>query len=513
MPVTTSPPRGGYVSKVDTALDQNKLTVLTVILMVIAAAAPFTVIGGGATAGWAVTGVLGIPVAYVAMAIVLGIFSVGYTEMSRHIVNSGAFYAYVAQGLGRVTGLGAAGVAVVAYNFMQIGLYGGFGPVLSGFLSDQWGIDLSWWVCAGIAWAVIAVLGVLSIEFSGIVLGVLLGAEVIIALVFSVVELAHPAGGTVTFDTVNPSQLFSAGTGAALATAVAGFVGFESTAVYSEETRNAKRNIPRATYLSLIIIGLLYAFCSWAMSVAAGPDKIVALSTEHSTETMFVLVSPHLAEIWLILGHALFVTSLFAALLAFHNTAARYTFALGRERVLFSWFGTTGRRFRAPLWGSITQTVLAAVVLAVFAATDGLDPIVHLFFWGTVTGGFGVLILMTVTSVAVLAYFLHYRGDDLAEVPQWRRFIAPAIGAVLLAAVLVVTVMEFDTLLGVKSDNWARFVFPGLFLVVALIGAAWAVVLRSSNPGTYEGIGQGVNAALRTAQPDDAAAHRADPAR
>ncbi len=495
MPVTTAPASGGHASKIDAALDQNKLTVFTVILMVIAAAAPFTVIGGGATAGWAVTKVLGIPVAYVAMAAVLGVFSVGYTEMSRHIVNSGAFYAYATQGLGRIPGLGAAGVAVLAYNFMQIGLYGGFGAVLSSFLADQWGVDLTWWVCAGIAWAVIAALGVLSIEFSGIVLGVLLGAEVVIALIFSVVELAHPAGGTVTFDTVNPAQLFSAGTGAALATAVAGFVGFESTAVYSEETRNAKRNIPRATYLSLIIIGLLYAFCSWAMSVAAGPDNIVALSTEHGTETMFVLVSPHLAEIWLVLGHALFVTSLFAALLAFHNTAARYTFALGRERVLFAWFGATGRRFRAPLWGSITQSVLAVVVLAVFALT-GVDPVVYLFFWWTVTGGFGVLILMTVTSVAVLVYFLRHRDAAAASSSRWRRFTAPAIGAALLLAVLVVTVVEFDTLLGVAPGSVWRFVFPGAFLAAAAAGAGWAAYLRRADPATYRAIGEGVNAAL-----------------
>jgi amino acid transporter len=431
--------------------------------------------------------------------------------MSRHIVNSGAFYAYVAQGLGRVTGLGAAGVAVLAYNFMQIGLYGGFGPVLSGLLKTQWSIDLAWWACALIAWAVIAILGVLSIEFSGIVLGVLLGAEVIIALIFSVVELVHPAGGNVTFDTVNPSQLFSAGTGAALATAVAGFVGFESTAVYSEETRNAKRNIPRATYLSLIIIGLLYAFCSWAMSVAAGPANIVELSTKNSSETMFVLVSPHLAEIWLTLGHVLFVTSLFAALLAFHNTAARYAFALGRERVLFSVFGATGRRFRAPLWGSITQSILAAAVLAVFALSDGLDPFIHLFFWWTVTGGFGVLILMTVTSVAVLAFFLRHRTGEVAEVSRWRRFIAPAIGAVLLAGVLVVTVVEFDTLLGLKPDDLTRYLFPGLFLLAALLGAAWAAYLRGGRPDTYRGIGQGVNAALLTVQPEDSAAHRAGP--
>jgi amino acid transporter len=509
MSVSTVPPPGGYVSKVDSALDRGKLTVLTVILMVIAAAAPFTVIAGGATAGWAVTGVLGIPVAYIAMAAALGIFSVGYTEMSRHIVNSGAFYAYVAQGLGRVTGLGAAGVAVAAYNFMQIGLYGGFGVVASGFLKEPIGVDVPWWACAGVAWAVIALLGVMSIEFSGILLGVLLGAEVLIALVFSVVEVVHPAGGAVSFDTLNPSQLFSAGTGAALATAVAGFVGFESTAVYSEETRNARRNIPRATYLSLIIIGLLYAFCSWAMSVAAGPANIIGQSTEHGSETMFVLVGPHLAQIWLYLGHGLFITSLFAALLAFHNTAARYTFALGRERVLPSWFGMTGRRWRAPLWGSITQTLLALAVLVVFAATK-VDPFVYLFFWWTVTGGFGVLILMTVTSLAVVVYFARHRDGDLAQVPAWRRFVAPVIGFLILLAVLAVTVQEFDTLLGVSADDKARWLFPAIFAAAAVIGAGWAAVLRATRPTVFRGIGQGASADPLAGEPDTTgAAHRA----
>ena len=88
-----------------------------------------TVIAGGATAGWAVTGVKGIPMAYLAMALVLAIFAMGYTAMARHIVNAGAFYSYVAQGLGRIPGVAAAGVALVAYNAMQVGLIGGFGYV------------------------------------------------------------------------------------------------------------------------------------------------------------------------------------------------------------------------------------------------------------------------------------------------------------------------------------------------------------------------------------------------
>ena len=48
------------------------------------------------TAAWAIAGVI------------LLFFSVGYSAMSRHITNAGAFYAYIANGLGRPVGIGGA---------------------------------------------------------------------------------------------------------------------------------------------------------------------------------------------------------------------------------------------------------------------------------------------------------------------------------------------------------------------------------------------------------------------
>src|SRR5689334_18147925 len=129
-------------------LARNRLGVPAVVFFALAAVAPMTVIAGGATAGWQVTGVIGIPVAYLAVGVVLGFFSVGYAAMSRKIVNSGAFYSYITHGLGRIPGGGAAFVALAAYNLMQIGLYGGFGAVAAGLLADWAGWRVAWWVCA-----------------------------------------------------------------------------------------------------------------------------------------------------------------------------------------------------------------------------------------------------------------------------------------------------------------------------------------------------------------------------
>ncbi|MET7398008.1 APC family permease [Dactylosporangium sp. NPDC005572] len=478
-------------------LAQNRLGVLAVVFFVLAAAAPMTVVAGGATTGWAVTGVLGIPIAYLAVAVVLAIFSVGYTAMSRKIVNAGAFYSYIARGLGRVAGVAAAFVAMLGYNAMQFGLYGGFGAVTTGLIGERLGFDAPWWLYAVIAWAVIGVLGVLRVDVNGKVLAVLLLAEIAIALIYGAVEVTHPAGGTVTYDSLAISWLWNDTIGAGFATAIAGFVGFEATAVYAEETKDPRRTVPRATYLALVTIGLLYAASSWAMSVAAGPHQIIDRAKTDSTELMFNLVSPYLHRVWLDIGHILFVTSLFAALLAFHNTVARYFFALGREHVLPTWLGTTGAN-NAPKWGSIAQTVLAGLVLVVYAAA-GLDPIVHLFFWLTVLGGLGVLILMTATSVAVIAYFA--QADNRGGVGIWSTAFAPALAAIGLGYMLWLTLTQFDVLLGVTDPHSiVPVMLPSLFGIAAIAGVIWAIVLKMTRPVTYELIGMGATSATAEAR-------------
>lgn len=482
---------GAQYDIVAQTLASNRLGVFAVVFFVLAAAAPMTVVAGGATTGWAVTGVLGIPISYIAVALVLALFSVGYTAMSRKIVNAGAFYSYISRGLGRVAGVGAAFVALLAYNTMQIGLFGGFGPVIAAQIGEWAGVHLSWWVYAFIAWGIIGILGVMRVDVNGLVLAVLLVAEIVIALIYAAVEVVHPANGHVTYDSLAISWLWNSNIGAGFATAIAGFVGFEATAVFAEETKDPRRTVPRATYLSLIIIGVLYGGSSWAMSVAAGADKVVGRARTDSTELMFNLVLPYLGKVWVGIGHLLFITSLFAALLAFHNTAARYAFALGRERVLPAFLGRTATN-NAPKWGSITQTILAGVVLAIYAAVDKA-PIVHLFFWWTVLGGLGVLILMTATSVAVVWYF--GRPENRRDAGIWSGFIAPVIASGALAYLLYLTLNKFDVLLGITdpASPWP-VILPSLFGIAALVGITWAIIIKLTRPFEYTLIGLGANA-------------------
>jgi amino acid transporter/GNAT superfamily N-acetyltransferase len=485
-------------SRVSRALARNRLGVSSVVFFIVSAAAPLTVIGSGAVLAFATTETIGIPVAYAAIAIVLGLFSVGYVAMSRHITNAGAFYTYVAQGLGRVPGVGASFVAVVAYNAMQIGLYGGFGAIMAAHLKTWFGWNAQWWVLALLAWVVIAVLGVLRIDFNSKVLAVLLTAECLIMLVFNAVELTHPANGEVSFAALAPSNLVAASVGALLVTAVTGFVGFEGGAVYAEETRDPKRTVAQATYIAVAFIGVLYAISSWALTVYTGPGNIVAAAAEQKADLIFNINANFLGA-WIVdIGRILIVTSLFAALVSFHNTVARYLFALGREQVLPSRLGSTNRKTGSPYVGSLVQTGLAFVVIVLFVLF-GLDPLDDLMFIGTTFGGLGVVILMAVTSVSVIGYFAQRK---IAEENLWRSFISPGLAAVLLLVVLWLTLDQYSALLALPSDHPVVWILPSVFAVAGLAGIGWGAYLKSRRPDVYAAIGLGANSVIGRASRD-----------
>ena len=149
----TSPARPSVVSQ---ALARDRLGVPSVIMFALTAAAPLMVVGALVSSAWGWVGVTGFPLAFVIIAIVLALFSFGYVAMSRHITNAGAFYTYVTHGLGRPLGVGAAWMALLAYNALQIGLYGIIGaasePVLAKF-----DITVEWWVVALVTWVIVAI--------------------------------------------------------------------------------------------------------------------------------------------------------------------------------------------------------------------------------------------------------------------------------------------------------------------------------------------------------------------
>ncbi|GII25606.1 amino acid permease [Planosporangium mesophilum] len=473
------------------ALARDRLGVLSVIMFALTAAAPLMVVGALVTTAWGAIGVTGFPLGFVLMAAVLALFSFGYVAMSRQLTNAGAFYSYIAQGLGKPFGVAGSFVALLAYNMMQVGLYGVFGAALSDLLKAKFDLGVEWWVLALALWLFVAIMGLLRVEVNSRVLAVLLAAEIVVVVVFDVVFLANPNGGSITVDTFTPSSLSGPAVGAVLVTCITAFVGFEAAPVFSEEAKRAGTTVAAATFLGLAVMTVLYALTSWAASVTIGPANLVDAAKQQGPDLIFNTAAGHLNSAWIVdVAHALLLTSIAAGALSYHNTVTRYTFALGRERVLPAVFGRTRARSGAPQAASLAQSVVGLVVIVAYAVA-GWDPLVRLFFWMGTTGGLGILFLITATSLAVVCYF----GRDRRGENPWTWLLSPVLALLGLGYVIYQALANYANLLGVEPTSGLRWQLPLAYGVVAVAGLLWALAMRASRPHAYRVVGLGAKAA------------------
>ena len=72
------------------ALARDRLGVPEVLFFVLVGVAPLTVAAGVIPTAYQTTGLTGLPAAFIAIAVILALFAVGYVAMTRHITNSGA---------------------------------------------------------------------------------------------------------------------------------------------------------------------------------------------------------------------------------------------------------------------------------------------------------------------------------------------------------------------------------------------------------------------------------------
>ncbi|TWS21555.1 APC family permease [Tsukamurella asaccharolytica] len=432
----TTEPTGG-----STAL-RGSIGVGGIVFLVIAGAAPLTAVAGSLPVMIATGNGAGAPLAYICAAVVLLVFSVGYATMSGAVTDAGAFYAYVTKGLGRDPGLGAAGVALLAYTTIQAAIYGLAASTLRDVVAKFGGPDLPWWLWAFVLMALVGVLGYRSIDLGVKVLGVLLAAEIALIVALSAAVLFR--GGAHGVDTVSftPSAFFSGSPGIALMFAIGSFVGFEATALYGEESRDPRRTVPRATYVSVITVGVLYALASWAVVLAFGSDRVADTARQDAAGLTITAATRFLGPVAADVMLVMLVTSLFAALLAFHNAIVRYLFALSRSGHAPAALATVHPRHSSPHVGSLVQTAGAAVLVGAFALA-GSDPVLQLFTWMAGVSIVSILLLMVLTSVAIIVYFRR----DGSDTRLWQTRIAPVLGTLGLLGITALVISNFTTLI------------------------------------------------------------------
>jgi amino acid transporter len=454
-----------------TALRAGSVGVMGILFFVLSAQAPLTGIVGASPLAAALGNGPGAPGAYLVVGIVIVIFAVGFVAMSRKIQANGAFYAYVTAAFGRKIGAGAAWLALLAYSTVQAAMYGLYGAAFSGVLGTA-GIVVPWWLLAMITMAGVQVLGSLNIELGARVLAVLVGLEVAILLMFGFTVLLRGGGpeGLSLAASFSPAAIGAGAPGVAIMFAVASMFGFESTAIYSAEAKDAHRTVARATYLSVGVIAVFFSFISWMLVSYYGPSHVIdaaGAALESGDSTSFVLTPMvELFGPWAgTVTGMLLVTSLLAGIIAFHNGINRYLHSLALRGSMPRVVARTNRH-KAPAVAARIQTVVAFLLVAPFAVLS-LDPVLTLFSWFSGLAVAALLVLYMLCSLAVVAYFRR----EKAAGQIWQTVVAPVLATLLLGWVLSLVISNFTALIGGSAETAV-----GLLLTVPIVFAAGVLV-------------------------------------
>lgn len=478
------------------------LTTWKIIVLIIAAMTPLSAIVGTIPLGLAFGGP-STALMFVIAGLIIALFCVGYVQMVRKISRPGAFYNYIARGIGRPAGVGAAMIAVVGYPVGLIATFAVQAFVAQETVSALFGVTLPWQVFLLVHAVIILFLAWRQIDLSAVVVLVIVVAEVVIlsalviAIALSLGADAFPLGA-MSFEGMGVGQWT-----VAFVFAILCFQGYEAGAMYAPEAKRPSRTIPRALYGALAILVILLTSVSWALTGVSGVETGPAVVQEQGiTGFIFTTVATYLGPVGLWLFSVLVLFAQIACGLAITNFMSRYLQSLAAEDLLPA--RLAGRnRHGAPGPAVLLLVGLGVVVVLVLSAI-GVNPQTQITAVGFGIGALGATALQALASLAVVLYFLR---QPASERHWWKTFLAPALSTVLLVIALIVELKSFTWITG-SEDAWTT-VIPWIIPIALIFGIGYGFWIRKNRPATYADLSGGDTAEEAAAMRDIRLANRA----
>ena len=436
------------------------------------------------------------PAAFLFATIILTIFTVGYVAMARKMRAAGGFYTFISHGLGRELGLAAGITGAIAYALFEVSLLGGFAYFASTNFNDWFGWEIPWIAFALFAAVLISVLCFFHVELSVKILGAALVSEVIILAIFDLVVFGQ--GGSeangIQFESLNMFKLTDPGPGLAagvgLFLAFWSWVGFEAIPNYAEESKNPKKIIPRATLISVVALGIGYVITSLAFVSAFPENDLVKIAGDANNPPFFLAMEQYGNVFLKDVMQVLILTGSFACAMAFHNVTMRYFYAMGREGILPRSLGKTHPKYKSAYVASITQTVVALVLVLAwgigsgFSFADSADTAyVRIYTMMAVQGVVWLLAIQAVCALAVIVWHRRHKHPD-----SWLVVVlCPIIAIVGQVFAIYLLFANIDVLAG--TIGYVDLIGP-IALIGVAIGLGYAFFLKSTNRKKFDTIGR-----------------------
>lgn len=376
----------------------------------------------------------GIVSAYAITLIAMLFTASSYASMAGHFPSTGAAYTYTRRTLGDHIGFLGGWTILLDYVLLPMMAYLVIGVYMHAAIPavPQW----TW-----ILGAIVAVTGLnaLGVKILARASNAIVLAQVIFVALFIVLASLTAAGHDLPSV---PDALF--GGDATLALLFSGaavlcysFLGFDAVSSLAEETRDAKRTIPKAIMLVTLLGGVLFIVVS-AVSNLAVPDWTSYSSPDAAANDVTFAVGGQWFEIFFT---AAFVAGCFGAVTAQQATASRLLYSMGRDGVLpRRVFGVLHSKWQTPV--RATLVVSAIALISIFIDLTLAATMIN----------FGALAAFSLVNLSVIKHFyIDLKRRDGAG--TLRFLVLPGIGLALCV-----------------------WLWSSLSLIALLVGLAWVAL-------------------------------------
>lgn len=418
-----------------------------------------------------------VPLIY--LVALVGSLCLAYTisQFARWVPSAGSFFAFNSRGLGPSFGFFSGWLLLVGYlgGFPQNML--AFGNSLSAVLGKHLGVSVPWWVFTIAGTVLIAAIAISGLGLSVRVDITMLVIEAVVIAVLAIVIVVKGGAHGNTAAVFTPSMAGDHGGSAlfGLVFAFSTFVGFESVATVTEETRNARRNIPRAILGSVLITGVFFVFVTYAVTIGFGTDGADALAGD--SLPLDTLADKFVGHGFSVVIDLAVVFSAFAVAVAAGNGLTRVIFAMARDRALPGPLSRVHSRRGTPY----AAVVLVSAIALVLALGLGLlvGPYPEAYSYIGAFSGLPLLVLYVLVSVSLCRYVWRHRRNEFHPI---KHVVVPAIGAALAALAIYGSYNPLPT---------GAFLWINVgFLCYLAAGIVLAVYLRRRRPERMRDFGR-----------------------
>jgi amino acid transporter len=424
------------------------------------------------------------PLTILAAAVAVVILAFTVAEFTRAEPSSGSFITYVESGLGRRAGAATALLVTVGYTVAISSVFTLSGGLVAMTLSQYtswhpaWG-PFSLVLTAGAIW-----LTARGAKLSSSASGAAVLAQVVIMVAVCVMVLvdqraalsgapfswSHLTGGLGGLSAGFPLALFM-------------FIGWENGPALADESRNPRRTIPAALYISVAIATVLLVLFAYATVTGFGYD----VSSIGRSSVPFLTVADHYLGGASVLAWIAGILSVLANLIAGADSQSRMLYDGGRTGLLPARLGRIRPRSGTPVNALLFMTGAGLGILGVWwvchlitGDTGSMNP-VGLYAESSTMATIVILFVYFLTMISLPVFMWRRHRDSFSVL---RHVVVPALGV----TILIVPFVELCE--PGQPSPYNAFPYVGLGLGVVAAVAGRLVVRRDPRAGTDEGAGR-----------------------